>query len=114
MKEEDDKVRAWRKQFGVKYPLAMDERGNFHASLVPPRVLPTTIVFTPSGMLGPWWYGSTGRSRLEVARAEALGLPAPSASPGPDDDDEVYTPAMKPSPSPAASASPNAQATPRP
>jgi thiol-disulfide isomerase/thioredoxin len=80
--EEDDKVRAYRKEFDIKYPIAMHrERGTVPGIYVKGVTYPTTIAFRPDGTLSCAWMGNRPRSWFETEREYALTeIPQPQAS----------------------------------
>jgi len=100
--EPDDTVRAYRKKFGITYPIAMDVNGGFTQALEVGRtdndvVFPAHLFFTPQGYLSCYVLGSMENSQV-IARIEellALGnaTPAPVAAPTP-----TATPTTQPTP----------------
>jgi len=73
--EEDNTVRAYRKQFGIAYPIAMDRYDKKVRSIYRQgrMTFPTTIVFRPDGMLSCAWAGEASREWFEYERRVALG-----------------------------------------
>ncbi|HEX3462803.1 MAG TPA: TlpA disulfide reductase family protein [Candidatus Elarobacter sp.] len=74
--EEDNDVRAYRKKFGITYPIAMDRydkivRGVYREGKM---IFPTTIVFRPDGTLSCAWAGDVDVAFFENERKYALGL----------------------------------------
>lgn len=69
-REEDDKVRDWRKKFAVPYRLAMDEKGGYADSLNI-HVFPTTLFFRPDGILSCAIRGAIDAERLAAEFAIA-------------------------------------------
>ena len=85
-REEDNDVRAYRKKFGILYPIAMDRYGKILAGVYKGRqiVFPMTIVFRPDGTLSYAWIGDRDVAGLERERDAALApLPTPAPSPSP-------------------------------
>ena len=75
VREEDNDVRKYRKQYDIPYPIAMDRydkkvRGIYREGRM---VFPTTIVFRPDGTLSCAWAGSVTREWFERERDYALG-----------------------------------------
>ncbi|HEX3550279.1 MAG TPA: TlpA disulfide reductase family protein [Candidatus Elarobacter sp.] len=77
--EHDDVVRAYRKTFGIRYPIAMDRSDRVVRSVYRDGRLayPATTVFRPDGTLSCAWVGDRPRAWFERERDAALGLPDP-------------------------------------
>jgi thiol-disulfide isomerase/thioredoxin len=73
--EEDDRVREYRRKFGIGYPIAMQRLQGILPSLfrVQKLMYPTTVVFRPDGTLSCAWDGGVNRVWFEVERRYALG-----------------------------------------
>jgi cytochrome c biogenesis protein CcmG, thiol:disulfide interchange protein DsbE len=71
--EEDNAVRAYRKKYGITYPIAMD-RSNTSARtvFVKDLVIPTTIVLRPDGTLSCAWAAPHDKGWFEAERLAAL------------------------------------------
>jgi thiol-disulfide isomerase/thioredoxin len=76
VKEEDNYVRKYRKQFDIPYPIAMDRYNKKVRSIYNDgrMVFPTTIVFRPDGTLSCAWAGDRKRAWFEYERKVALDL----------------------------------------
>lgn len=74
--DNDDNVRAWRKRFGVTYPIAMDRHGIFAAN-INMRAYPTTLIFRPDGRLSCAFVGTMSDETLESERLYALDTSRP-------------------------------------
>ncbi|HTD37693.1 MAG TPA: TlpA disulfide reductase family protein [Candidatus Limnocylindrales bacterium] len=74
--EEDNKVRDYRKKFGIPYPIAMDRYDKIVRRVYREgrMVFPTTIVFKPDGTLSCAWAGDATQAWFEYERKVALGL----------------------------------------
>jgi thiol-disulfide isomerase/thioredoxin len=103
--ESDDRVRDYRKKYGIRYPITMDEDGWFSRALQVGSqrdkdvFFPGHLLFTPQGYLS---YFSTGEIDMDniTSRIEGLlSLVAPSPSPGPV---PTRTPGPAPTPAPHA------------
>ena len=94
-RESDNTVRAYRKRFGIPFPIAMDEDGTFTEALEEGRrttiELPASLYVTPDGYLYCYTQGSTKNPGLELTyRIEKFLNQAPPAAA-----------ALAPSPSPS-------------
>lgn len=62
-RESDNTVRAYRKRYGIPFPIAMDERGAFTEALENGKVssigLPASLYITPDGYLYCYTQGTT-------------------------------------------------------
>jgi thiol-disulfide isomerase/thioredoxin len=81
--ENDDTVRAFRKQFGVPYTIAMDPGQRYFGHIAKTEEYPVTLVIRPDGTLFAAWAGSRPRYWFETARRKAIATSAPAASPAP-------------------------------
>jgi peroxiredoxin len=68
-REPDDTVRAFRKRYGITFPIAMDANGTFVSVLELGRnestiTYPVTLFIDPKGYLYCDLVGSTGRAEL--------------------------------------------------
>jgi len=71
--EEDNNVRAYRKQYDMTYPIAMHrDRGSVPGIFKKGVVFPTTIVFRPDGTLSCAFSGNRPRAWFEAEREYAL------------------------------------------
>jgi thiol-disulfide isomerase/thioredoxin len=79
VREEDNDVRAYRKKYGIPYPIAMDRYDKKVRSIYREgrMVFPTTIVFRADGTLSCAWAGDQDREWFEAEREYALQPPAP-------------------------------------
>ncbi len=77
--EEDNDVRAYRKKYGIPYPIAMDRYDRKVRSIYRQgrMVFPTTIVFRADGTLSCAWAGDQEREWFEAEREYALQPPTP-------------------------------------
>lgn len=92
-REEDNLVRAYRKQYAVPYPIAMDRGGGFTRALETGihrdahELFPTTLFVTPAGFLYCVISGGMYREelhyRIEKFLAEAPPSSAVSPAPSP-------------------------------
>jgi thiol-disulfide isomerase/thioredoxin len=76
VKEEDNDVRKYRKEFDIPYPIAMDRYDKRVRQIYREgrMVFPTTVVFRPDGTLACAWAGNVHRARFELEREYALGI----------------------------------------
>lgn len=89
--EPDDDVRAYRKKYGITYPIAMDRRGGFTLALEDGYngdanvVFPVTFFINPYGYLSCMVQGSMTADEIDyrIARklADVAPFPTPTASP---------------------------------
>jgi len=79
VQEADDKVREYRKQFGVPYPIGMDESGGFFENCGA-QGFPTTFIFRPDGRLSCAYFGGGNRAAFEEELRYALD-PSRDAAP---------------------------------
>jgi thiol-disulfide isomerase/thioredoxin len=91
-REEDNTVRAFRKRYGITFPIAMDARGTLVKALESgPKesgtTFPVTLFITPNGYLYCDVTGGMGRRelryRIEHFLADSATLLSPSPSPTP-------------------------------
>lgn len=89
-REEDNTVRAYRKRFSVRYPIAMDRRGGFVEALERGNgggdiEFPVTLFSTPDGYLYCYRIGSMSSRQLtyRIERFLHDAPPAPAPSPMP-------------------------------
>jgi cytochrome c biogenesis protein CcmG, thiol:disulfide interchange protein DsbE len=72
--EADDTVRAFRKKYGVSYPIAMDAHGGYMKAMFRGDMLyPSTVVYGASGYVVAAWKGTRDRDGFERVRRLALG-----------------------------------------
>jgi thiol-disulfide isomerase/thioredoxin len=76
--EYDDRVRAYRKKFGIPYPIAMDRQGKVLRGVYAGRDMgfPMTIVFRADGTLSCAWEGDANLAWFESERDAALAHPS--------------------------------------
>jgi thiol-disulfide isomerase/thioredoxin len=73
--EPDNDVRAYRKKYGITYPIGMDRNeGKVHAFFTDHPVFPTTVVIRPDGVISCAWEDNVDRAWLENERLTALAL----------------------------------------
>jgi thiol-disulfide isomerase/thioredoxin len=107
-RESDDTVRAYRKKYGIEFPIMMDAHGSFSRALQQSSsdsmlAFPAHLMFTPWGYLYCYRLGSMERDEL-VHKLEALMTTLPSPPPpGP-----IATATPWPTPTPTASPTPKA------
>lgn len=94
-REEDNTVRAFRKRYGISFPIAMDADGSFVRVLEIGKVnaalnFPVTLFIDPNGYLYCDVIGGMSRSELRYRVEHFLAVSAPALAPKPS-----------PSPSPA-------------
>lgn len=70
-RESDDTVRAYRKRFGITFPIAMDERGGFVSNLEvgtagASLAFPVSLYITPAGYLSCYVRGATAHEDAEL------------------------------------------------
>ena len=93
-REEDNTVRAYRKKYGISYPIAMDRRGGFTANLQDDASqtsveYPVSIFITPRGFLYCYLAGGMSGDEMTyrfdkfLAEAPPTWTPVPSPSPSP-------------------------------
>lgn len=85
-REEDDTVRAFRKRYGITFPIAMDANGTFVNVLELGRnestiTYPVTLFIDPKGYLYCDLVGSTGRAELRYRIERFLSASANEVSP---------------------------------
>jgi cytochrome c biogenesis protein CcmG/thiol:disulfide interchange protein DsbE len=93
--EADDTVRAYRKKYGIEFPIAMDRTGGFGralevgTNLTADELLPTSLFFTPAGYLYCEVQGAMNREELDhrirtfLVNAPPTVIPSASPSPSP-------------------------------
>jgi thiol-disulfide isomerase/thioredoxin len=96
-REEDNDVRAYRKKYGITYPIAMDRRGGFTRALQVGTEnisveFPTTIFVSPNGYLYCYVRGNMAPDELEYRIKKFLVDEPPTATPSP-------SPSASPTPS---------------
>jgi thiol-disulfide isomerase/thioredoxin len=100
--EEDDTVRAFRRRYGIGFPIAMDATGGFVNALESGDsntnlIYPVTLFIAPNGYLYCDLVGSVGRSelryRIEHFLAASASLIAPTPSPSPSASPQQAEPA---------------------
>jgi thiol-disulfide isomerase/thioredoxin len=84
-RESDDTVRAYRKKYGMQFPIMMDSRGSFSRALQQGSAdselaFPAHLMFTPWGYLYCYRLGSMGEREL-VHKLDALMTTLPSPPP---------------------------------
>jgi peroxiredoxin len=89
----DDHVRAYRKKYGITYPIAMDRHGGFTRALEvgsqrdANAYLPSTLFITPQGFLYCFLMGPVSHDELDyrvkkfLVEAPPTLMPSPSPSP---------------------------------
>ena len=94
--EEDNAVRAYRKKYGITYPIAMDRGGGLTYNLEVgdsggKELFPVSLFIAPDGYLYGVRQGSMGREELDyrikhflaaVSQQLQTSMPSPSPSPG--------------------------------
>jgi thiol-disulfide isomerase/thioredoxin len=70
-REQDDTVRAFRKKYGLTYPIGMDEQGGYFQN-IGLRYFPSTLIFRPDGTLSCVHAGSIDAGELVEERRIAL------------------------------------------
>lgn len=88
-REPDDTVRAYRKRYGIPYPIAMDKRGYFVDNMELGNAdsdlrFPASLFFTPDGYLNCYKIGSMSADELTYRIQTFLkDAPPTAASPTP-------------------------------
>jgi thiol-disulfide isomerase/thioredoxin len=84
--EPDDTVRAYRKKYGVPFPIGIDRNSNFYEALGCGGY-PTTFIFRPDGRLSCALLGGADRALFEEELRYALD-PSRDPSPSPEPSSE--------------------------
>jgi thiol-disulfide isomerase/thioredoxin len=72
--ESDDTVRAFRKKYGISFPIAMDAHGGYMQGMFTGNMAyPSSVVFDANGYVVAAWRGGYDRAGFEWARSLALG-----------------------------------------
>jgi|GEM_PF-5333351 len=82
VQEPDDKVREYRKKYGVPFPIGMDESGGFFSN-TGAKGYPTTLIFRPDGRLSCAYLGGGNVAAFEEELRYALD-PSRDVTPSPD------------------------------
>ncbi|MGC2243535.1 MAG: TlpA disulfide reductase family protein [Candidatus Aquilonibacter sp.] len=90
-RDPDDHVRAYRKKYGITYPIAMDRQGGFTRALElghgaqrdASAYLPSKLFITPQGYLYCYLVGTVSRDELDYRVKKFLVEAPPTLTPSP-------------------------------